>query len=449
MKKMLLIMLMVVSMTAVITAGNWTFDGLFVDFALVQSDAGGVHGVTVDPNGNIWIAMFGALGEDSITINDTLKYFTRPLWILDAAGNHVSFSPLTIIEFADGSKDTLHAAAALNGSARGISIDNDGNILYSSFATLYKINYATGAGMAKYEAPGSITDAAVDDAGNVFLGRVGAGNPLVILDSDLVFQSNAVDTIPWLARSLEVSGNGEEIYYATIWNAVGIVHFNSSAPGFLKYEIVDTLGNFKDVPDMANDTTRADVPVWASSVDWGPNGNLWLGILKSAFSNSGDYGSRWFVYDVANDTYVDTVGIALGDSSAGGVLSPRGATWSNDGATLYLADFDYSVVARYSRVTGVSDEPKNLLATYALKQNYPNPFNPSTRIPFEIQQSGNVTLVVYDLLGRQVEVLKNDEFMNAGSHTIEFNASSLASGVYIYRLTVNGNSIAKKMMFLK
>ena len=64
MKKMLLIMLMVVSMTAVSAASDWTFDGLFVDFALVQSDAGGVHGVTVDPNGNIWIAMFGALGED-------------------------------------------------------------------------------------------------------------------------------------------------------------------------------------------------------------------------------------------------------------------------------------------------------------------------------------------------------------------------------------------------
>ena len=447
MKKMLLIMLMVVSMTAVSAASDWTFDGLFVDFALVQSDAGGVHGVTVDPNGNIWIAMFGALGEDSITINDTTKYFTRPLWILDPQGNHVSFSPLTIIEFADGSKDTMHAAHAENGSARGIQVDNDGNILYSSFATLYKINYATGAGMAKYVAPGSITDAAVDDAGNVYLGRVGAGNPLVILDSDLVFQSNAVDTIPWLSRSLEVSGNGEDIYYGTIWNAIGIVHFNSSAPGFLKYDIVDTLGNFTDVPSA--DTTIANVPVWASSVDWDPDGNLFLGLIKSAFSGGGDYGSRWFAYDIAGDTYVDTVGIALGDSSAGGFLSPRGAAWSNDGATMYLADFDYSVIAKYAKVVGVNDEPKNLLATYALKQNYPNPFNPSTRIPFEIQQSGNVTLVVYDLLGHQVEVLKNDEFMNAGSHTIEFNASSLASGVYIYRLTVNGNSIAKKMLFLK
>lgn len=449
MKKTILIMLVVFSMTALTAASDWGFDGLFVNFELVQSDAGGVHGVTIDPNGNIWIAMFGGLGTQELITADGDTFDTRPLWILDPAGNHVSFSPLTIIEFSDGTSDTMHAGSAINGSARGIAVDNDGNILYSSFATLYKIDYKTGAGLGKYVAPGSITDAAVDASGLVYLGRVGAGNPLVILNSSLSFISNAVDTIPWLSRSLEVSADGNDIYYGTIWNAVGIVHFNSALPGVLKYAIIDTLGNFTDVPDTPNDSTIANVPVWASSVDWGPDGNLWLGLIKSAFSLGGDYGSRWFAYDVANDTYVDTVGIALGDSSLGGFLSPRGATWSADGMTMYLADFDYSVIARYTReATGVSDEFKNILSTFTLKQNYPNPFNPVTTIPFDIQESGNVKLVIYDLLGRQVRVLQ-DDYMLAGSHVAEFNAGSLASGVYIYRLTVNGSEMSKKMMFLK
>ena len=68
MKKMLLIMLMVVSMTAVSSAGEWTFDGLFVNFELVQSDAGGVHGVTVDPNGNFTTSAQG-ISDNRVAIS--------------------------------------------------------------------------------------------------------------------------------------------------------------------------------------------------------------------------------------------------------------------------------------------------------------------------------------------------------------------------------------------
>ena len=116
---------------------------------------------------------------------------------------------------------------------------------------------------------------------------------------------------------------------------------------------------------------------------------------------------------------------------------------------MYLADFDYNTVHVWTRdPIGVSNEPKALIRTFELRQNYPNPFNPVTTIPFEIQESGNVKLIVYDLRGRQVRVLR-DDWLPAGKHNIEFNAGSLASGVYIYRLTVNGSEIAKKMIFLK
>lgn len=72
---------------------------------------------------------------------------------------------------------------------------------------------------------------------------------------------------------------------------------------------------------------------------------------------------------------------------------------------------------------------------YALAQNYPNPFNPSTTIEFELVEPAIVTLKVYNTLGQEVAVLANNELMDDGIQEIEFNASSLASGIYFYRLT--------------
>lgn len=85
---------------------------------------------------------------------------------------------------------------------------------------------------------------------------------------------------------------------------------------------------------------------------------------------------------------------------------------------------------------------------FRLSQNYPNPFNPTTRIEFEMPVSGIVTLAVYDLLGRQVALLANENY-SAGTHNIAFDASELASGVYMYRLNVAGQTFTRKMTLVK
>ena len=82
------------------------------------------------------------------------------------------------------------------------------------------------------------------------------------------------------------------------------------------------------------------------------------------------------------------------------------------------------------------------------EQNYPNPFNPSTTIRFSLPQAGNVKLTVYNLLGEQVIQLVND-FREAGMHTINFNASELNSGIYIYKIEAAGLVQTKKMTLLK
>ena len=90
---------------------------------------------------------------------------------------------------------------------------------------------------------------------------------------------------------------------------------------------------------------------------------------------------------------------------------------------------------------------------YKLEQNYPNPFNPSTKIRYSVPQIANskmqnVKLIVYDILGNEIRTIVNEQ-KEPGYYEIDFNASQLASGVYIYRLQANEFVSTKKMMLIK
>ena len=100
--------------------------------------------------------------------------------------------------------------------------------------------------------------------------------------------------------------------------------------------------------------------------------------------------------------------------------------------------------------TSVSNESDSELPTSVeLQQNYPNPFNPSTTIAYGVPESGKVTLEVFDMLGRKVATLLNGENKTAGRYTVTFNASSLASGMYIYRLQAGNVIMTKKLTLIK
>lgn len=93
--------------------------------------------------------------------------------------------------------------------------------------------------------------------------------------------------------------------------------------------------------------------------------------------------------------------------------------------------------------TGV-DQPN----TFALQQNTPNPFNPQTSISFTLDKAGIARISVFDLMGREVQVLTEKEY-KPGKHSITFDASNLASGMYFYRLEADGRTLQKKMLLLK
>ena len=106
----------------------------------------------------------------------------------------------------------------------------------------------------------------------------------------------------------------------------------------------------------------------------------------------------------------------------------------------YNGNFEYFNLSSEVEVGNPTD--------YALSQNYPNPFNPSTKINFDLAKEGFVSLKVFDNLGREVATLVN-EFRNTGYYTVEFDAKNLTSGMYYYRMEVNGFTKVLKMSLIK
>ena len=216
------------------------------------------HGVAVAPDGNVWVNVYGGWGEMEILANgDTVHY--KGIYVLDPeTGAHVDFSPITILTFPDGTSDSLTAESANSGGGRGIEIDGDGNILSSHYLTLYKINYMTGEGMAMWQGESSLTEAVTDDNGNVYVSYVLAGErPCVVLDSDLNYVGNAIDTVGHINRALEITGDGNDLYIGSTWNGHGVTHWNSTVPGVIQHTFLDTFGVFHDLDACWNEIGSA------------------------------------------------------------------------------------------------------------------------------------------------------------------------------------------------
>ncbi len=115
-------------------------------------------------------------------------------------------------------------------------------------------------------------------------------------------------------------------------------------------------------------------------------------------------------------------------------------------------DRGWSILQVRGITTGIENQ-RGLPKTFALYQNYPNPFNPTTAISYQLSAVSQVTLKVYDVLGREVATLVDGQ-ENAGVYKVNFNASRYASGVYFYRIAAVGNggqrfAAIKKLMLVK
>ncbi|MDP3151011.1 MAG: T9SS type A sorting domain-containing protein [Ignavibacteria bacterium] len=115
----------------------------------------------------------------------------------------------------------------------------------------------------------------------------------------------------------------------------------------------------------------------------------------------------------------------------------------------YIVGINNFLLNTYSILTSIDENYDNKINTsYKLFQNYPNPFNPTTTIEYIIAKSDNVRIVLYDVLGREVKSILN-EYKNAGSYKVLFNADYLSSGIYYYQLINRSYTQTKSMILLK
>ncbi len=106
-------------------------------------------------------------------------------------------------------------------------------------------------------------------------------------------------------------------------------------------------------------------------------------------------------------------------------------------------DFSRSLVS-------IDDQIADRPSSFELEQNYPNPFNPTTNLRFTLPESSNVSVEVFDVMGRRVATVADNQQFSSGSHTLTFDASGLSSGMYIYRVSLaGGESLSGKMMIIK
>ena len=186
----------------------------------------------------------------------------------------------------------------------------------------------------------------------------------------------------------------------------------------------------------------------SNSVVWSlassPNGigstNLFAGTIYTGVYLSTNNGTNWNAVNTGfpSNTNITIYSLAVNGPTlfAGASLDgnfPLGGVWKRP-----LSDM----------ITAVDNNQNPLPSNYALSQNFPNPFNPTTTIKYSVPKAGLVTIKVYDILGREVTTLVNEQ-KTVGNYEVQFNAAKLASGVYFYRMQAGDFVDIKKLLLLK
>ena len=381
------------SMTADIVTIKYTPSGASTTDVLPMPNFQKPTALKIDAAGNVYIIGItrtngnNPVNEDYITI----KY-----------NNNLSFQWSKV----------YNGPANIRDNATALAVDGSGNAYVTGFSywTGQYYNYVTikyasngdSLGAASYDGPlhnsDYPTDIAVDNSGNVYVTgySVQAVAPSMIYDYATV-KYNSLLNQQWIQR-YNGPGNGDDKATAIAVDNLGNVYVTGFSMGtLLNYDYL----TIKYTTAGVVDTTLRQ------------NGN----------ANMNDYAT-----DVA--------------------IGPNYTIFVTGAANFTGSGLDYYTL-RYSPNpylgTPVSNQvPEN----FALAQNYPNPFNPATTIKFDIAKTSLVNLTIFNIAGREIEVLAN-RTMNPGSYSLNWDAGRFSSGIYFYRLTAGDFVQTKKMMLIK
>jgi hypothetical protein len=201
------------------------------------------------------------------------------------------------------------------------------------------------------------------------------------------------------------------------------------APGRVEIQADNLDGNYTEAEVKTLAALNGDIIGWQSN----KHGGAGAGCAGGGAGSCGTDGSSSAYFQL----------LQTGSLTGGEYVE----VWSYD-VVSYPLSFAAARAAGYYTVTGIPLPTLRVTAAYELSQNYPNPFNPTTSIRYEIPRSGIVTLNVYDIIGREVATLVHG-YEEAGSHSVTFDGSHLASGVYSYRIQSGPFSQTRSMVLIK
>ncbi|MDH3269227.1 MAG: choice-of-anchor D domain-containing protein, partial [Ignavibacteria bacterium] len=239
-----------------------------------------------------------------------------------------------------------------------------------------------------------------------------------------------------------ISGKGDSLFFMHSFPGDWMYSVNSmpSIDGNFSYEL---LAGTRDGKVVSFSGGTVAVPVELSSfTGYGLNGKVVLN-----WSTATEINNTGFEIERRSNNIWEIIGFIPGSGTTTEIRSYSfvDENVSSGNFSYRLKQIDFSGQFQYSDLIEIEVSSPN---EYSLKQNYPNPFNPATTISYSIKEKGLVSLKVFDILGNEVKTIVHEE-QESGNYKVEFNASTIASGIYFYRLHAGGFISTKKMILLK
>jgi hypothetical protein len=234
-------------------------------------------------------------------------------------------------------------------------------------------------------------------------------------------------------RILHISPSGEVIRsfgHASLQGPAGLVYLDAEEKLLVVSNTNNKILSFSKLGDFLGEFTNASI----LSSPWG------ISVSVGKFDKTFPVGTRYLPLERVAVTNAGSNGMVIFNPN-GTVRNNLSHTGFQPKAMLITQTFGFTPIA----VKEISTEsPK----TFSLGQNYPNPFNPKTNIEFKLSKTAFVKLSVYDLLGKEIETIVNQQF-KAGTYVVDWDASRYSSGVYFYKLITDGFTDTKKMILVK
>jgi hypothetical protein len=284
------------------------------------------------------------------------------------------------------------------------------------------------------------------------------GMQAVVLFSELV-KNNVGMSARWLVANWESDG----MFY--FGNSTTLPRWNPRPDFYYTYYLQRFVGDHSVGASVAG---SSDVLAYATCFYSGQAGIVVVNkgtvnqVVKLEPKNLG-VGDRFYVYTLTGGTdnsqfpqavYVNDIGptsVPWGPLDSLENIRAKAYPIGNEIKFLSPArSVQFVMVDKGDRIiSGVEGKVHQTVGQFALRQNYPNPFNPLTTISYSLPRASTVTLLVYDVMGREIATLVRNERESAGDHTISFDAANLPSGVYFYRLSAENFVTSMKMLLIK